>query len=193
MSFWTSGSGKEISGKLEDARMPNFSVIPDGTMALAKIESFDLVEKPANEYTGAQTLYEIKWKITSGDFVNREVFQKIKPFDGKPFQIDRALNMMKLIMNLCNYQPTSADAPDSNALSPMLGKILGIKIGEWSVPKKNEPGNLEGNNVTEVHPAAGFKCETGIKQEVVHSRSNVDSAFSRNAPIVGETLDDLPF
>ncbi|MFB1501523.1 hypothetical protein [Thiocapsa sp. N5-Cardenillas] len=193
MSFWTSGSGAPITGNLKDAKVPDFTVIPDGTMALAKIESFEFANKPATKYKGPETIYEIKWKITAGDFVNREVTQKIKPFDGKPFQIDRALNMMKLIMNLCHYTNHSNEAPDTESLKPMVGKILGIKISEYSIPKKDEPGNIEGNHVTEVHPAADFKCETGVKKEVVHSRSNVESAFSRNAPEIGGALDDLPF
>jgi hypothetical protein len=53
---------------------------------------------------------------------------------------------------------------------------------------------LEGNWVSEVHKADGFKCETGVKMEVIHTPQNtVDSALTRNANKQVDLDEDLPF
>ncbi len=193
-NFWKSGTGAEVTGDPKKAFLPDFSIIPDNTYALAKIEIFEFVSKVSTYDQSVQQYYEITWKITDGDFINRVVSQKIKVFDGKPEAIDRNLNMMKLIMDLCNFKPKHADAPNTNDLMPMVGKILGIKIREYSVPKKDGTGMLTGNNVSEVHPTTGFKPATGVKLEVVHTANGVDSALTRN-PRGADNLaiDDIPF
>ena len=195
MSFWQSGSGTAITGDAKNAFLQDFSLIPDSTLALAKIESIGLVKK-TDQY-GEKKYYEIIWKITSDDFKGRIVSQKIKPFDGKPEAIDRNLNMFKLIMDLCKFKPTHSNAPVSSELTPMIGKVAGIKIREWSMPKQDGSGIMEGNFVSEVHPSSGFECALGTKLEVVHPATNhLESAFSRNQKPIGvvDTLDeDLPF
>lgn len=189
--FWTSPEGKEITGKLEDSIVPNFTVIPEGTMALAVIQSFKVENKEETQYKPAEKIIEVSYKITEGDFKNFEVRQKIKPFDGKPEAITRNLNMLKLIMDLCAYKPSHNNEPSNEELGRMCGKILGIKIGEWSVPT-NEGKIIEGNFVREVHPIVGFKAEKGIK--VVHSHMELfDSAMSRNRESNNITKDDIPF
>ncbi len=96
MNFWTSGSGAPITGAPDKAFLQDFTVIPNNTMALAAIKSFMIAEENATAYcASASRYYQIIWKISSVDFKGREVKQKIKPFDGKPEQIDRALNMLK--------------------------------------------------------------------------------------------------
>ena len=193
-AFWQSGTGNEITGDPKSAFLQDFTVIPDGTLAVAVIDKFELVEK-SDQY-GEKKYYEIMWKITSPDFKGRVVSQKIKPFDGKPEAIDRNLNMMKLVMTLCQYKPTHANAPSTDDLRPMIGKSAGIKIREWSMPKQDGSGMMEGNFVAEVHPAQGFQCEVGEKLEVIYTPSTgVDSALSRNPR--GQTqvdlTDDIPF
>jgi len=195
MSFWTSGTGNEIKGDAASAFTPDFTVIPDGTMAMAVIDKFSLVEKK-DQFGDEKKYYEIVWKIISQDYKGRIVSQKIKPFDGRPEAIDRNLNMLKLVMTLCQFKPTHANAPSSDDLRPMIGKSAGIKIREWSMPKQDGSGMMEGNFVSEIYPAQGFECEIGTKLEMVHTPpSSVDSAFSRNPR--GQTLvdltDDIPF
>ena len=121
--------------------------------------------------------------------------QKIKCFDGSPDAIDRNLNMLKLVMDLCKFKPTHAEAPTQQDLMPMIGSILGVKIREWSMPKKDGSGMMEGNFVAEVFSPVGFEDEAGVKAEVKHVQSNVDSAFSRNKPVEDELFsgDDVPF
>lgn len=186
--FWSSPIGQEIKGDAASAFLSDFSVIPDGTMALAAVKAANIVSKEATQYKEADRYIEITYKLIDGDFKNREVSQKIKVFTGKPEAIHRNLNMLKLVMDLCNFKPTHNNEPTNDDLGALVGKTLGIKIAEWSMPKA-DGGFMEGNFVREVHSSSGFKCETGIKQEVVHSRSSVDSAFSRNES--GKVLDDL--
>ncbi len=194
-NFWKSGTGSEIKGTAELAFMADFSIIPDGTTAISSIKSFEIIEKN-NEYTGPQKFMQITYKITSGDYRDREVKQKIKCFDGKPEAIDRNLNMLKLVMDLCGYKPTHHNEPTNQELMAMNGKVLGIKIRQWSLPKQDGTGNAEGNYVSEVHSPVNFVTETGVKIEPVISMPS-DSALSRNASsrmgIEPSIDDDLPF
>jgi hypothetical protein len=187
--FWNSGTGKEITGKAQDAFVQDFSILPEGTCADALIKSFNLVDKE-NKFSGKNDrFYEIKWKLVNGDFKGREVSQKIKCFGEKPEQIDRALNMLKLIMQLCDFRPANNNVPQDEDLMPMLNKILSIKVGEWSMPKA-DGGFMEGNFVREVHPSGVLAAETGVKAEAVHRPT--DSALQRNAKMP-ELDNDLPF
>jgi hypothetical protein len=179
MSFWDSELG-ELSGKSEDAFTRVFSIIPNNTTAIAKIASFKIKEGQ----------YSVEWEITQGEFKGQHVFQKIKAFDTDVNKRHRALNMLKYLYGLYKIQPKHNEAPTDEDLKIFIGKTGGIKIQEWSAPKKDGHGYIEGNFVSEVHPVDNFKCETGVKMEVVHN--NLESAFSRNQSAPG-LLDDLPF
>lgn len=194
MSFWNSGTGNDISGTPEMAFLKEFSVIPNNTMALARIVSFDKVEKQTLYADGPEKYLSILWKIEKGDYRGREITQKIKCFTGKPEQIDRALNMLMLIMKLCDHKQMHYNEPSSDELQKMNGKVLGIKIREWSMPKADGSGISEGNFVSEVHPIEGFIAEVGIKLEPIVSFP-VDSALSRNSDSKsGPSIEDeLPF
>jgi hypothetical protein len=187
MSFWVSDVG-QLTGEAKDAFTQNFKIIPDDTRALARIMKFFLVERNGRQH------YEIDWELVDGEFKGRHVFQKIHAFDADAKKKHRALNMMMLLYKTNSLQPKHNNAPTDADLMAFAGKICGIRIQEWSAPK--EDGTMmEGNWVSEVHPPAGFKSSTGVKQEVVHTKtaSSVDSAFSRNAPPVGAIEDDIPF
>lgn len=190
MGFWTSGSGNPITGRPEDAFQGDFSVLPEGTVASAMIKSFMNVDKE-NKHTGVNDKYIlVTYRLLDGDFKSREVSQKIKCYSGKPEQIDRALNMLKLIMQLCDYKPTHDGEPQDMELLFMTGKIVTIKIGEWSMPKA-DGGIMSGNFVREVWVAGGIPTETGVKTEVTHRPT--DSALQRNAGAVELPSDDIPF
>lgn len=193
MSFWLSGTGLAPTGKPEDAFIGDFTIIPESTVATASIKSFTLVEKE-NKHKGiTEKFYQIIYKLLDGQFKSREVTQKIKCFDGKPDQIQRNLNMLKLVMQLCDFKPTHNEAPQDLELIPMLNKIVCVKIGEWSIPKDDKSGNIEGNYIREVHASGAIPTETGVKAVVEHKpTSSVDSAFSRNAAMP-ELESDLPF
>lgn len=185
MAFWdTRIEGQAITGNLQDAVLPDFELIPNNTTAPAQIKSFELVSKKVNDKD--TDFYEVTWKITSGDFKGREVTQKIKAFDDKDTIAQRALNMLKLIYTLCKHTPKHSGVPTNDDHRPLIGKVLGIKIGEWSMPRTNPKPDqspfLTGNNVTEVHAVGpDFVTETGIKKELPKvTSSTVDSAFSRN-------------
>lgn len=185
MSFWQSELG-EISGKAEDAFTRMFKIIPDGTMALARIEKFSLVN--AND----KQFYNINWVLTGGDYKGANVFQKIHAFDSDPKKRHKALNMLKYIYDMFHVKPSSANAPQDADLMVFKGKFAGIKIQEWSNIAPD--GRLmEGNFVSEVHEAQGFKCETGVKLDAQPMQSGVDSAFSRNPKGSQPVEDDIPF
>jgi len=193
MSFWNSPTGQPITGSEKDAFIQDFTTIPEGTMAIGVIKSCTVEEKAETQYSDATKFINVIYKLADGDFKNREVTQKIKVYDGKPEAIHRNLNMLKLLMTLCGYDPSHDGEPTNEDLANLHGKVLGLKIGEWSMPRAD--GSIgEGNFVRELHPSAGFVCETGIKTEVVHTRSAVETAFSRNPRGVDPVLDDgIPF
>lgn len=173
--FWSSGTGEKVTGNPELAFAGDFSIIPNNTMVLAAIKSIKMAEhKGAGGVT--EDCYLVTWKITSDMFKGREVTQKIKVFAGTPESIQRNLNMLKLLMDLCGFVPKHSNAPTEEDLAVMNGKILGIKIREWQMPKADgSMGN--GNFVSEIHPAADFVPEIGTKMEAM--KGGVDSALTR--------------
>ncbi len=191
MSFWESDLGT-ITGTATDAFAKTFTQIPDGTMALARIDSFINAEYQGNKYL------KIDWVLTDGDFKGAKVEQKLKVY-GDPRDKDpaktrhRALNMLKLIYQLYNTKPKHAGEPTDQDLAVFLGKAAGIKIRET---EPNEHGR-QYNWVAEIHDIKGFKCETGVSVVVTHVNNStfVESAFSRQAklPIDASLEEDVPF
>lgn len=196
MSFWESEMG-EVTGKAEDAFAKQFSQIPDGTKALAKIESFT-----NQEYKDSGFKYlNIEWVLQDGDFRGQKVQQKLKVYGGDQYDKDpmktrhRALNMLKLLYQLFNLKPKHTNPPTDQDLASFSGKIAGLKIRET---EQNEKGKSY-NWISEVHASQGFKCETGVGLPVVahtavssysSSRSTADDAFNNSPPA---HLDDVPF
>ncbi len=192
-NFWLSGTGSLPSGLPEDSFVGEFSIIPEGSIATASIKSFTLAEKENKHKGVTEKFYQIIYKLLDGDYKSREVTQKIKCFDGKPDQIQRNLNMLMLVMQLCDFKPTHNQAPQDLELIPMINKIVCVKIGEWSMEKDDKSGNIEGNFIREVHASGAIPTETGIKTVVEHKpTSSVESAFSRNTAMP-ELESDLPF
>lgn len=194
--FWVSELG-EVTGNASDAFAKTFTQIPDGTMALARIDSFINAEYQGNKYL------TIGWVLTDGDFKGAKVEQKLKVYgdsrSSDPVKArHRALNMLKLIYQLYAVKPTHAGDPTDKDLAIFVGKTAGIKIRET---EPNDQGR-QYNWVAEIHEANGFKCETGVSIVVTHTSTQfdsgaIDSAFSRNANTsfasnVVET-DDVPF
>ncbi len=183
--FWELSTGEKPSGTAEASHAGEFGVIPDNTTAPAQIKEFMLVESP-------QRVYQVTFKIVSGDFKGREVRMKIKCFDSKPNIADRGINMLKRVYDLCNHKPTHNNAPTDQDLYPMIGKVLGIKIKEFIGTKEDgTPSN--GNYVSECHEAdKDFETITGVKLDVYVS--SVPSALTRNA-VTGLPQDghDIPF
>ena len=188
--FWLSGTGQMPTGNQQDAFVSDFSVIPEGTQADAVIKSFLLIEKE-NKYTNTtDKFYQVVFKLTSGDYKSREVTLKIKCFSGKPEQIQRNLNMLKLVLEICDFKPTHSNPPSDMELGFTMNKLVAVKVGEYSIPKENEPGTIDGNFVREVHKSGSIPTETGVKAEV--KARPTESALTRNAGI--PDLDsDLPF
>lgn len=188
--FWNSPLG-EITGKPEDSFTKDFSIIPDQTIAEAVIKKFVLVEKENKYENTLDKYYEITYKLINGDYKNREVTQKIKVFHGTPESVHRNLNMFKLILSLCDFKPTHRNEPTDLELIMTTGKTICVKIREWSMPKKDGTGIMEGNFVSEVYKSGDMPTETGIKLPVVEVKG-VPSALTRNSSLPYSD-DSLPF
>ncbi len=181
MNFWSLTTGEMATGSADSSHIGNFKIIPDGTTAHASIKEFVLDDK--------ENMYILTWLINDGEFKGRNINHKIKCFDSKDSIRDRAVNMMLRIFNICGYKPTSLSPPSNIELSQLRGKVLGIKIGEWSQIK--EDGSLaEGNHIQEVHPVdESFIVQTGVKLEA----TGVPSALTRNSRVVAVPEDSIPF
>ncbi len=184
MSFWQLSSGELPSGTAEASHAGDFRVIPDSTQAPAQIKEFLLIESP-------KRLYEVTFKITSGEFKGREVRLKIKCFDDKVNIADRAINMLKRIYDLCGHKPAHNNTPTTQDLHPMIGKVLGIKIKEFIGTKEDgSPSNA--NYISEVYKAdKEFETLTGVKLDVYVSP--VPSALNRNERKIDDLSGDIPF
>ena len=196
MSFYQSKSGMVINGSAKLANTESFKLIVEGTMAIAMITKFCYVEQEARKY------YEATYKIIDGDYKNYIVRQKIKCFDEDPKAVDRALNQLLRIFNLCDYHPTTNIQPTDLELAHCVNTIIGILIGEWHFNGK------EGNFVrgTFANDANFVPCipQPQSKQEhktqQANSQSNhgsypdFDSALTRNSSVKsGAKLDGTPF
>lgn len=197
MSFWNSEMG-EVTGKAEDAFAKSFVQIPDGTKALAKIESFT-----NQEYKDSGFKYlNIEWVLTDGDFKGQKVSQKLKVFGGDQYDKDpaktrhRALNMLKLLYQLFNIKPQHTNPPTDQDLASFGNKIAGILIRETAPNDKGKQYNW----VAEVHKTQGFKSETGAGLPVLahasvssySSNANSNASFD-NANTNVPDLSDVPF
>ncbi len=193
-SFWDSELG-DVTGKSEDAFAKQFTKIPDGTKAIAKIDSFT---NQVYKDSGFKYL-NIEWVIQDGDFKGAKVQQKLKVYGGDKFDKDpmktrhRALNMLKLLYQLFNIKPKHTNPPTDQDLAMFAGKIAGIKIRET---EPNDDGKSY-NWVAEVHASQGFKSETGVglpivAQASVSSYSSKNTPFSNNEPPVFDA-NDVPF
>lgn len=188
--FWKNENGEAITGNANEAFAPDFQVIPEGTCSRAAIFNVEIVEKEANEWSPEQKYYEFSWSLTEGDFKNRKVSQKIKAFVGEPKAIARNKNMLKRIMALTGFIPPHDYAPSAEELSLMIGKVCGIKVGEWSLEKKDGTGKMEGNFVREIHGAKDFVAKTGFK-------TAIPDYVEKKMPITqksdDEIFENLPF
>ncbi len=180
------------TGKAEDAFISDMTIIPNGTAAKAQILKIEIVDKD-NKFTGPQKFIEVSWKLIDGDYKNREVKQKIKVFNGDENQLRRARNMLMLLLNLCQHKIAHDNEPTVFDLLPIHGKVLGIKIREWSMEKQDGSGVMEGNFISEVHLADDkFVTETGVKSQPKIPKSK-NRSYS-DIPNIADTLDDsIPF
>ena len=172
--FWKSELG-ELTGDSTDAFVRTFKKIPDGTKALAKIESF------TNQAFGDNKFLQITWALTDGEFVGQKVFHKINVFDNDSNRRHRALNMLMLIYKLFNKKPKSSNPPSDEDLSVFVGSTAGIQIQETEPNDKGKTYNW----VSEVHPAKGFVCESGFTKVISKaplSLSNDNDAFGEDIP-----------
>lgn len=157
MSFWDLSNGSKASGNADDAFVASMGIIPDGTKAEALIQKFSV------DSTGEKPFINVQWKLTSGEFKGRVVFQKIHCWDDKATKADRAKNMLLLICKLGGHAPTHGGEPTDKDFAPLIGKTLGIKIAEWNMIG-NDGQSKSGNFISEVHARDGFESVSGERR-----------------------------
>lgn len=151
MSFWSLSDGGKPTGSAEDANTSASMIVPNNTMAKAKIMKFENVEMPSGD-----KMLVINWQLQDTNSRGIYVSQKLKVFDAKPATKDRAINMLVRLYKLANLQPESTGCPSNEELAKFKGRLMGIKIQQWFYQGK------EGNWVSEVHAAEGFTSEDGV-------------------------------
>lgn len=194
MSFWKSPiNGKEITGSERDSFTADFRIIPDETKVLANFK--DAVISTYTQKNGKESdCYNITWKLTNGEFKNREVNQKIKAFDDDPKVQDRALNMLKRLFVLCALKPAHAGIPTESDFNVFKLKPFGVKIKQWSSERDGKI--YEGNYVSEIHSPINFVCEEGKMQEPARTIDSSPSSAYKNKSSdldVELGLEDIPF
>jgi hypothetical protein len=186
MSFWNG-----VTGKAEDAFVQQITLIPNNTTAPAIIKTLHIAET-SDQYQGQQKFIEITWKLASGDFKGCEVKQKIKCFIGEEKQLTRARNMLKLLLNICNYTLSHDGEPVTADLLPLTGRVVGVKVREWQIEKKDGSGVIEGNFVAELWPVDDkFVTETGLK--LAPKAPKPMPQYSQSIPNIADDNGDIPF
>lgn len=143
--------GKKVDGSEENTIVQTSSFVPGGTRAVAMIE-----ECKWDEYQGHEKI-KVRWKLASGGFAKRVVFQNIDIFNEDEKKAFRAANVLKRLFML-----TGAPIPDSKPsdadFAQMVGKMAGIAIEVWSINGKS------GNWVSEIQPSKGFEFVDGTEE-----------------------------
>ncbi len=196
MSFWTPRTGKPITGSEESSFAADMSVIPSGTTAVGCIKNIVIKENENPRDESVRKFIEVKVKLLDGEYIGREVTLKIKPFYGTDYSIDRGLNMLKRLMDLCGHKPSSGEEPNDNDFSAMVNKVMGVKIEEWSFI--GDDGNTrEGNYISEIHASAGFTTATGVKSQkaprALGKSPALESYESYSASTASLVDDDVPY
>lgn len=187
MSFWTSRTGKPITGSDADSFVNHFPQIPDNTQANAVIKSFTV-----NTFEGEKS-FQVIWQIVDGEFRGSQVKQSIRPYEIDDNKAQRNLNMLMRLFNLCNHKPSHGNEPTNDDLAPMKGTILCIKTGAGVY------NGREFTNVREVHPEGTLEVETGYTNAVVakpDDQGKIETAFTREAERKAKQdleKDDIPF
>lgn len=181
-----SGFWNNVSGKPEDAfNRENVDVLPNGTMALAKIL------KASNESGNFGDHVSIEWLLADGQFIGHRLYQKIYIYDGKPERQLKARNMLKFIIQHFKMTLTTDGPPSNVELMQLTGASAGLKIGEYQF--ENDVGKLvHGNNILEIWSPDGFVSSTGKYREFKHKPKpdlSANTAFE-----FGKDLNDsIPF
>lgn len=188
MSFYTLSDGSKPTGNAEDSNTSASMVIANNTMAKAKITKFENVELPSG-----MRFLEVKWQLQDTSFKGLHVSQKVKIFDENPNARDRAINMLVRLFKLANITPSHDGAPTDQDLAAFKGRIMGIKIQQWFFKGK------EGNWVSELHDANGFKSQDG---QLIAAPPNKQISFEEAEKAYGNVIntepkeefdDDIPF
>jgi len=132
MSLYKLSNGQTADGSSEG--LFDGATIPEGTIALATIAKFSVIE-PENY----RPYYIVKWKIIEGKYINLYVNQNLPVFDNdKPERADKAKNMLIYLYDFFKVE-RPMDYPTDLECRKLHGGIAQIKIGVWSMEDKKDP------------------------------------------------------
>lgn len=169
--FWGQFEGS-VDGSAEAANVEQtgFDSINGGTFAPAMATEIKLTDNQAAidaAITGGWTapalekFYNVKWKIIGGDYKDRIVFQKIRPFGQDRKKATRQANVLRRLMLLTGCQ-IGAGAPTEVELAAALNKPLFIGIALWENKNERTGEWSNGNWISHINPAeAGMEPVTG--------------------------------
>jgi len=101
MSFWELSDGSKPTGNEDDANVNTSMIVPNNTLAKAKIIKFKNEEMPSGD-----KVLIISWQLHDTKFKGLYVNQKIKVFDNNPSARDRALNILVRLYKIANITPS---------------------------------------------------------------------------------------
>jgi hypothetical protein len=188
MSFFKLSNGQLAQGNPEDAFIPELTIIPNNSRALAVIEKLE-TKQYQNEQYQDEHYYQITWKILNAPLANRIVQQKFYINSDNTNKADRAKEMFMLLHKLTQLPTNYGESgPQEHDYIKFRGKVCGLLIREWQMNGK------EGNFVSELHPSKDFVEAIGTKLPAKIASSNLGASNNfdeRNPPFVDNDIPNL--
>jgi hypothetical protein len=176
MSFWSTSSGEEATGKVEEN---NFDPLPKGWYT-SMLESAEI-----DEYEG-QCKIKLKVRVVGEGFgKNRVLFFSLKCFAGEKVtdrQRDRAIQLLVKIYNICKAKLPDGE-PDDASLSQLIDKPIDLMLDVWEMDGK------EGNWLVNAE-ARGTKAGSAPAGKTTAKQA--DKPAAKREPGDDED-DDIPF
>lgn len=191
MSFYKSSFGK-VTGKIEDCAVPAFTLIPNGTIDTACIISAKIVIPTAEAFDPTKYI-ELTYQLVGGDYKDMRVSQKIRCFGEDSPKRLRALNMLIRLLAICNAVPFDQEEPSNEVLAALQGQLLMIEVSEWSLPRRDGNGVMEGNWVSGIYKPGEVETKKGVKKEPVISAATPIRNQYDNDSTPPPHLQDIPW
>jgi hypothetical protein len=160
MSFWTNSTGKQVTsdGTYETN---NFEVLPNNTIARARIDECGLKEWEGSKYLS------IRWHILGGEFDGRKIFQSLSVYDADPKNRDKAINMLAAIdANSGGKLPKDREPTDEDYMLCLMNRIMLIKVIKYKSKKDGEYRNLVCKVSSANNPTEAMQVSTNEDEDI---------------------------
>lgn len=156
----------------------DFEVIPDGTVAIALIESAEVV--CASMYNPEDTV-KITWRIQGGEYANRVVFQKIKFMEQDATKRLRQQRILLAIDANARGQIRADGGVNPQNVTSLQFAVMQIHIKVWEMDGK------KGNWISAVSEKGGAS-----QQAKPRAQAQVQTQ-AQHEPQVAQADDVIPF